>query len=127
MSRYLAIVVIGIGLGLGIGAATDGAADAYAWVFLLVGLALLLLRPGRRPTSLVTPDGDAPVGARRGSDPRPTLAGLGTRVEQVLRLAEEQAENHRAGARQEAEQILRAARLEADGIRQEGGSAEGHR
>src|SRR5690625_2844746 len=34
---------------------------------------------------------------------RPTLSGLGTRVEQILRLAEEQANEHRAEAKRETE------------------------
>jgi DivIVA domain-containing protein len=44
---------------------------------------------------------------------RPTLSGLGTRVEQILRLAEEQANDHRSEAKRESEGILSAARLEA--------------
>ncbi|RQX54763.1 cell division protein DivIVA, partial [Micromonospora chalcea] len=44
---------------------------------------------------------------------RPTLSGLGTRVEQILRLAEEQANDHRNEAKRESEGILSAARLEA--------------
>ncbi|MGH3645749.1 MAG: DivIVA domain-containing protein, partial [Micromonosporaceae bacterium] len=44
---------------------------------------------------------------------RPTLSGLGTKVEHILRLAEEQANEHRAEAKREAEGILSAARLEA--------------
>lgn len=41
---------------------------------------------------------------------------LGTRVEKILRLAEEQAEAHLAAARQEAEEIVAAARREAEEI-----------
>ena len=37
---------------------------------------------------------------------RPTLSGLGTRVEQILRLAEEQANDHRSEAKRESEGIL---------------------
>jgi cell division septum initiation protein DivIVA len=50
------------------------------------------------------------------SDSRPTLDGLGTRVEQILRLAEEQAEACRSAAQQEAEEIVAAARREAEEI-----------
>jgi vacuolar-type H+-ATPase subunit H len=46
----------------------------------------------------------------------PTLPELGTRVEQILRLAEQQAEDHRAEARREAERIVAAARQEAEEI-----------
>src|SRR2546430_17085642 len=51
---------------------------------------------------------------------RPTLSGLGTRVEQILRLAEEQANDHRGEAKREAEGIVSAARLEAREITDEG-------
>src|SRR3954452_14543870 len=44
---------------------------------------------------------------------RPTLSGLGTRVGQILRLAEEQANDQRGEAKRESEGILSAARLEA--------------
>ena len=39
---------------------------------------------------------------------RPTLSGLGTRVEQILRLAEEQANDHRGESKREAEGIVSA-------------------
>jgi cell division septum initiation protein DivIVA len=47
---------------------------------------------------------------------RPTLSGLGTRVEQILRLAEEETSQNRAAAQREAEGIVSAARLEARDI-----------
>jgi hypothetical protein len=110
------MVVVGAGIGIGVGAMTDGAAHGYAWAVLLVGLALLLVRPRSQPTSLVAPDGDAPASTPRERDPRPTLSGLGDRVGQILRLSQEQAENQLAEARREAAEILRAARVEADEI-----------
>lgn len=47
---------------------------------------------------------------------RPTLSGLGNRVEQILRLAERQAHDHRTEARREAEGIVTDARREAEAI-----------
>src|SRR5437773_10850939 len=44
---------------------------------------------------------------------RPTLSGLGTRGEQILRLAGEQANEHRGESKRETEGILSGARLEA--------------
>ena len=41
---------------------------------------------------------------------QPTLSGLGTRVEQLLRLAEEQSNEHRDEAKREAEKLIAAAR-----------------
>lgn len=57
---------------------------------------------------------------RRRNRQRPTLSGLGTRVEQILKLAEEQADDHRAEARLEAEGIVTAARREAEAERGHG-------
>ncbi|MGC5054615.1 DivIVA domain-containing protein [Micromonospora sp. DT48] len=78
---------------------------------------------------LVDRDGDARVAVdgttietgvvaerRRRNRQRPTLSGLGTRVEQILKLAEEQADDHRSEARLEAERIVTAARREAEAI-----------
>jgi cell division septum initiation protein DivIVA len=47
---------------------------------------------------------------------RPTLRGLGSRVEQILSLVEQQAEQYRETARREAEEIVAAARREAEEI-----------
>jgi cell division septum initiation protein DivIVA len=44
---------------------------------------------------------------------QPTLSGLGTRVEQLLRLAEEQANEHRDESKREAEKLIAAAHLES--------------
>ena len=54
--------------------------------------------------------------AVRPAKPRPDLVGLGSRVEQVLRLAEEQANVHRADAKREAERIVADARATAQAI-----------
>ncbi|WP_435820955.1 hypothetical protein [Micromonospora musae] len=67
---------------------------------------------GHRTT---TGRGDAAERRRRDRQ-RPTLSGLGTRVEQILELAEGQADDHRAEARREAERIVTAARHEAETI-----------
>src|SRR5690606_41435311 len=45
---------------------------------------------------------------------QPTLSGLGTRVEQLLRLAEEQAKEHRDEAEREAEKLIAGAHLESN-------------
>ena len=44
---------------------------------------------------------------------QPTLSGLGTRVEQLFRLAEEQANEHRGESKRESEGFVSAARLES--------------
>lgn len=54
---------------------------------------------------------------RSGEDgPRPTYSGLGGRVEQVLRLAEEQRDQIITEARREAEEIVDHARKQAEVI-----------
>jgi len=54
--------------------------------------------------------------SRRRDESRPAFHDVGTRVEEILRLAEEQAEAHRAEARREAAEIMAAARREAEEI-----------
>jgi cell division septum initiation protein DivIVA len=44
---------------------------------------------------------------------QPTLSGLGTRVEQLLRLADEQAKEHRGESKREAEKLIAAAHLKS--------------
>src|SRR4029450_2430734 len=44
---------------------------------------------------------------------KPTPSGLGPRVEQLLRLAEEQAHEHRDESKREAEKLIAAAHLES--------------
>src|ERR671911_1512983 len=44
---------------------------------------------------------------------QPTLSGLGSRVEQLLRLADEQANEHRGESKREAEKLIAAAHLES--------------
>jgi len=44
---------------------------------------------------------------------QPTLSGLGSRVEQLFRLAEDQANEHRGESTREAEKLIAAAHLES--------------
>jgi len=55
------------------------------------------------------------VKPRTGPDLR-TIYGLGSRVEGILRLGEQEADDLRAEARREAEEILAASRREAEEI-----------
>ncbi|MEU4481686.1 hypothetical protein AB0F68_27015 [Micromonospora sp. NPDC023966] len=95
-------------IGLGVGAVAGagcGAAATWPGVGLGVlgaGLALFGSRSATSEEAAVAP-----------SEKGPALAQLGTRVEQILRLAEEQAENHRAEAARDAERTLSEARSAA--------------
>jgi hypothetical protein len=107
-TRALALPLVGLGIGMGIGAGFGSIAVWWAVVVALVGIALSFV--GSREPSL-TAESQGPPASRQ-----PRLADLGSSVEQILRLAEEQADDHRQEPKREAERILAAARLEADAI-----------
>ncbi|MFI5490632.1 hypothetical protein [Micromonospora echinaurantiaca] len=124
-----AAVLFGLGVGAAVGPSLGPAAVwcGVAVAALGVGLSLIgttesdLVRDGlthRDEDAGVTGDGTtAEISERRRWDrQRPTLSGLGTRVEQILELAQYQADDHRAEARVEAEGIVAAARREAEAI-----------
>ena len=127
-----AALLFGLGVGATVGPSLGPAAVWPGIAIAALGVALSLV--GTTESDLV---GDGPVD--RDQDPgvaddatttgtavtvqrrqrnrqRPTLNGLGTRVEQILKLAEEQADDHRAKTRLEAEAIVTAARREAEAI-----------
>ncbi|WP_173061436.1 hypothetical protein [Phytohabitans houttuyneae] len=104
-----AAVLVGLGVGAAAGPSLGAAAVWSGVAVAAVGVVLSLLG------STEPAPGDG--AERQGRNPqRPTLSGLGTRVEQVLELAEEQAADHRAEARREAEEIVTTARREAEAI-----------
>jgi vacuolar-type H+-ATPase subunit H len=112
MKRW-GVFLLGGGLGLVVG---EGVGEAAALPGLVVAvLGLLLLIAGRRSGSreLV---GDAMAARPWGPDDKPSFAHLGTRVEQILSLAEEQAGDHVVQAKAEADRILADARAEAGQI-----------
>ncbi|WP_435826878.1 DivIVA domain-containing protein [Micromonospora chersina] len=126
-----ATVLFGLGVGatvgpsLGSAAVWSGVAIAALGVVLslvgttesdLVGDGLVDGEEGAGVTDDGTTTGTTVAAARRRNRQGPTLSGLGTRVEQILKLAEEQADDHRAKARLEAEGIVTAARREAEAI-----------
>jgi vacuolar-type H+-ATPase subunit H len=55
--------------------------------------------------------------SRADDERRPTLSGLGTRIEQIMQLAEQQANDHLKDKRREADRIIAAAEKEARKIR----------
>ncbi len=120
-ARSLAALLVGLGIGA-VGGAYLGV--AAFWPGVVAGVAGLGLALVGSPSATA----DETAGVRPTSE-RPALAELGTRVEQILRLAEQQADDHRTKAEREAERILSearsAARLIVDGARAEAaGSAE---
>ncbi|WP_374103788.1 DivIVA domain-containing protein [Micromonospora sp. U56] len=126
-----AAVLFGLGVGATVGPSLGPAAVWSGVAVAALGVALSLV--GTTESDLVgdgpadrdedrevagdgTATGSAVAERRRRNRQRPTLSGLGTRVEQILELAEEQANDHRAEARLEAEGIVTAARREAEAI-----------
>ena len=109
MRRSWALLPVGFGLGLGAGLLADpaegsGTSTALQWAavgLLALGVLIAIVAGGD------TPDPSEP-------DPeRPALAGLGSRVEDILRLANEQADDHLRAAREEAARIVAEARMRA--------------
>jgi hypothetical protein len=121
-----AAVLIGLGVGAAVGPSLGPAAVWSGVAVAALGVALSLVGAGE--SNLVEDglsdrgDDDRAAGGMAAAAPRrrkretPTLSGLGTRVEQILDLAEEQADDHRSAAQREAESIVTAARREAETI-----------
>ncbi|RAN94378.1 DivIVA domain-containing protein [Micromonospora saelicesensis] len=127
-----AAVLFGLGVGVAVGSSLgpDAVWPGVAVAALGIGLSLIgttesdLVEDGlanRDEATGVAGDGTATgtagVAKRQRSSPdRPTLSGLGTRVEQILQLAEKQADDHLNAAKLDAEKTVSAARREAETI-----------
>lgn len=125
-----AAILFGLGVGATVGPSLGPAAVWSGATIAALGVALSLA--GTTESDLVgdslvdrdkaavagdeTTTGTAVGAEQRRNRQRPALSGLGSQVEQVLKLAEEQANDHRAEARLEAERIVTAARREAEAI-----------
>ena len=118
MRRSWGLLPVGLGLGLGAGlladpAAGSGTSTALQWVaigLLALGVLVAIVSGGDAPD----PTKPAPDPTKAAVDPaRPALAGLGERVQDILRLANEQAEDHLREAREEAARIVAEAKMRA--------------
>lgn len=125
--RLAAMLLIGLGLGTVAGAYLHNAAVWSGLALVLVGIGVAIVGRSRTASDAPgDPASDAPgdpagdvagIPAQPGPEAdRPRLSGLGTRVEQILRLAEEQANAHGALSEREAEQIVANAQAEAQAI-----------
>ncbi|MET0492136.1 MAG: hypothetical protein ABW000_03300 [Actinoplanes sp.] len=111
MRRSWALLPVGLGLGLGAGLLADPA-EGSGTSTALQGAAIGLLALG--VLVAIVSGGDAPDPTKPAVDPaRPTLAGLGERVEDILRLANEQADDQIRAAREEAARIVAEAKMRA--------------
>jgi gas vesicle protein len=119
-----AALLFGLGVGAAVGPSLGTAAlwPAVAVAALGVGLAMVgESEPDLIADRTVDSDGnsasaDTSFEEWRQRHERPTLSGLGTQVERILKLAEEQANDHRADAKRESEDLVAAARQEAETI-----------
>ncbi|KAB1928981.1 hypothetical protein F8280_02120 [Micromonospora noduli] len=127
-----AAVLFGLGVGVAVGPALGPVAVWLGVAVAALGIGLSLI--GTAESDLVgdglfdrdesadvagdvTATGTAGVAKwQRSSPERPTLSGLGTRVEQILQLAEKQADDHLNAAKLDAEKTVSAARREAEAI-----------
>jgi len=108
--RPAAMLLTGLGIGAIGGAYLHAAAARWVGlVLVVVGIGVAIASGPPAPALPADP-------AVRPAKARPDLVGLGSRVEQVLRLAEEQASVHRAEAKREAERIVADARAKAQAI-----------
>ncbi|MFI1996776.1 hypothetical protein [Actinoplanes sp. NPDC020271] len=108
--RTFGIVLAALGLGAFVGAQTGAALTIPAAV--AGGLGLLLVAFGKRDGGKDLIPG--PSAASVTGKEKPTLSGLGARVEQILQLAEEQAADKVAEANKEAARIIADAEVEAN-------------
>jgi hypothetical protein len=115
-----AAVLVGLGVGVAVGPSLGPAGVWSGVAIATLGVALSLVGTTESEDAGVAGDGTttgaAVVAERRQDRQGPTFSDLGPYVEQLLSLAEEQADQHRAEARLEAEEIVTAARREAEAI-----------
>jgi len=105
------LFLIGVGVGGIVGVQAGEWAMLPALVAVVAGLLLLAVSSRARPRDLVQ---DATAAAPGPARDRPSLAGLSSRVEGILQLAEEQAADHIAEAEATATRIVAEARAEAE-------------
>jgi predicted lipid-binding transport protein (Tim44 family) len=117
MRKILGGLLTGLGIGAVIGLNADGGLLGWAVAVAAVGVALMIFR-SRGSADLVadatTASRPVPPAEEAG---KPTVAGLGTRVDQIIRMAEQQAADHKRTAEAEAGRIIGEARAEADRLR----------
>jgi len=114
MLKRWGMLMIGLGIGL-IAGLNVGRVLLIPGLVAVAAGAAMVAAGGRTPVDLVQVPASPPA-----PDGKPTLSGLGTRVDGILRLAEDQAKDHREEAEREAAAIIAEARAEAARIRPDG-------
>lgn len=120
MMKGWSLFLIGVGGGAMVGVQMGESVSLPALVAVIGGLVLLSVTARSRTRDLVR-DATAARTTMAGSDTalepardRPSLVGLGSGVERILKLAEDQAAEHIAEAKATAAQIVAQARAEAE-------------
>ena len=108
-SAIASVLALGFGSGLAVGVGTRTFVIGAVLVVLAVVATAVTVPPLRSSPAPAPADASVPGGP-------PTLEGLGTRVEQILRLAEEQAGDRLREAERDAELIRAAAHRQARGV-----------
>lgn len=116
MNRW-GVFLFGAGFGVAAAATAGQSALVPGVVVGVVGLLLLGVGGRRAGGNLVEDATAAHDGVKKGD--KPTLSGLGTRVEEILSLAQEQAAEHVRAANDEAAHIVADARAKAKRINPE--------
>jgi hypothetical protein len=114
MLKRWGMLVLGLGIGL-IAGGQAGQALLVPGLVAVVAGAAMIGAGGRDPVDLVQVPASATAPAGE-----PRAAGLGNRVEEILRLAEDQARAHREAAEREAAAVIAEAREEAARLRANG-------
>jgi hypothetical protein len=114
MLKRWGMLVIGLGIGLIVGPNVGRDLLIPGLVAVAAGVAMVAAG-GRTAVDLVQVP---PSSSLSPSEGEPKVSGLGDRVHDILRLAEDQARDHRAEAEREAAAIIAEARAEAARIRE---------
>ena len=105
MLKRWGMLAIGLGIGLLVGLNVGRDLLIPGLVAVAAGVAMVAAGGRTAPDLVQVPE--------RVPDTEPKLSGLGDRVHDILRLAEDQARDHRAEAEREAAAIIAKARAEA--------------
>jgi hypothetical protein len=115
--KVLGVLLLGVGGGVIVGVQAGRSVMVPAIVALVLGVVLLSFGVRRRGGDLVG-DATATRAATAGdAGVAPSFKNLGSRVEHVLKLAEDQAADHIAEAEATAARIVADARAEADRLK----------
>ncbi|MFI5891835.1 hypothetical protein ACIA5D_17160 [Actinoplanes sp. NPDC051513] len=116
MKRW-GLFLFAAGIGVIVGVQAGEPAMLPALVAVVAGLLLFVVRARSGERDLVGDAAAARAGGGAAPLPKASLQGLGSQVEHILKIAEEQAADHIAEAKATAAQIVAQAQAQADAER----------